>query len=496
MDKTKLHLFITCLAIIALFPAFLPLPQPAGAQALQMPGAFNKLTPIDLSAFQSVWTITLTWGESMGATEYEVCFDKTDDDICDSSWTSAGANTSAEITYLEANTTYFWQVRATDGEPIEADEGAWWEFTTGGYARFHAQLMENSIVGIDWRPGNSVTMTIDDPANGLGVDFTDTKTVDAYGTALFYDLAGLQVGPGMLVTMTDGVVYKSHVVIILAVTDVNMTADTVGGTGAAGAVLNVQYCQYNGCLWRRWTTIQPDGTWQVDFSVPGAGTDEQETLDIVPGTTGEALYPDEDADHTDVNWYIYQRFDAHPDEERVDGSGWPAGATITVDIDDPATPANPDHTGTTTSIAAPWDASQTWFNFDFNGQYDLKPGDVVSVTDGTSYKYHTISGLQIASIDHTTDSIAGTAAPDSYVDVQVCGSGGCASRTELADSSGNWITNFGLAGDQPWEQTTLDLLPGANGNARQWDADIDSTMIQWTVRCYISLPLVLRHSGY
>jgi hypothetical protein len=353
-------------------------------------------------------------------------------------------------------------------------------------------LVENNIVGIDWRPGNVVTLTIDDPANGPGVDFTDTKTVDPYGTVLFYDLAGLQVSPGMLVAMTDGVVFKNHVVINLAVTAVDIDADTVAGTGEVGAYLNVQYCQYNGCLWRRWTIIQPDGTWQVDFSVPGAGTDEQETLDIVPGTSGEALYPDEDADHTDVNWYIYQRFDAHPDEERVDGAGWPAGATITVDIDDPATPASPDHTGTTTSVAAPWDASQTWFNFDFNGQYDLKPGDVVTVTDGATIKQHTVTSLQITLIDPTMDVISGTAAPGSYVDLQFCDTGGCTYRTELADSNGDWATDFSLLGDQPWEQTTFDLLPGTNGNARQWDDDIDSTMIQWAVRYQISLPLVLR----
>jgi hypothetical protein len=230
----------------------------------------------------------------------------------------------------------------------------------------------------------------------------------------------------------------------------------------------------------------------VNFSVPGPGVDEQEILDIVPGTTGAAVQPDEDADHTDANWYIYQRFDAHPDEERVDGSGWPAGATITVAIDDPATPANPDHTGTTTSIAAPWDASQTFFNLDFNGQYDLKPGDTMTVTDGATTKVHTVTTLQIIRVDPGTDMISGTAAAESYVDLQVCGIGGCTSRTELVDSNGNWATNFSLPGDQPWEQTTFDLLPGVNGNARQWDDDIDTTMIQWVVRYQISLPLVLR----
>jgi hypothetical protein len=255
----------------------------------------------------------------------------------------------------------------------------------------------------------------------------------------------------------------------------------------------VQHCQYNGCLWRRWATVQADGTWQVNFSVAGPGSDEQEILDIVPGTSGAALEPDVDGDHTDANWYIYQRFDAHPEEERVDGSGWPLGATITVEINDPATPASPDYTNTTTAIANPGDASQTWFNLDFNGQYNLKPGDVVTVTDGTTTKVHTVTSLQITEVNPLTDVISGTTAPNSYVDLQTCGVGGCTYRTELADSNGDWAANFGVVGDQPWEQTIFDILPDTIGDSRQWDNDIDATMIQWFVRYDVFLPLVMRY---
>ena len=492
MYKTNLHFAITCAALLAL--VFSSLPQQVRAQELQAPRAFNKSTPINLSAFLSTWTITLDWDDSVGATEYEYCFDKTDDDTCDSPWTSTGTNTSAEISFLEANTTYYWQARAFDGgEYTEANGGTWWAFTTGGYARFHAQLVENNIAGVDWRPGNSVTVTIDDPSNGTGVDFTDTKTVDPYGTVIFYNLNGLQLGTGMYVTMTDGVVFKSHTVTSLQVTGVDIVSDTVRGIGVVGELVSAQHCQYNGCLWRRWTTVQADGTWQVDFSVAGPGPGENEILDIVPGTSGEALYADADADHTDANWYINQRFDAHTEEERVDGTGWALGATITIEINDPATPANPDYTNTTIVIANPEDASQIWFNLDFKGQYDLKPGDVVTVTDGTTTKVHTVTSLQITKADPTTDVVSGTAAPNSYVDLQACGVGGCTYRTELADGNGNWSANFGVVGDQPWEQTIFDILPDTIGDSRQWDNDIDGTMILWSAMYKVFLPLIMRH---
>lgn len=287
--------------------------------------------------------------------------------------------------------------------------------------------------------------------------------------------------------------FKSHTVISLQVSGVDVDTDTVWGTGTVGAHLHAQHCQYNGCLWGRWTTVQADGTWQVDFSVAGPGPDEKEILDIVPGTSGEAIYPDADADHTDANWYIYQRFDAHPEEERVDGTEWALGATITVEINAPATPANLDYTGTTTVTVIPEDASHTWFNLDFKGQYDLKPGDVVTVTDGTTTKAHIVTSLQITKVDPATDVVSGTATPNSYVDLETCWVGGCTYRTELADSNGNWSTNFGMVGDQPWEQTTFDILPDTIGNLRQWDDDIDGTMILWSVRYDVYLPLVMRY---
>jgi len=446
-------------------------------------GAFAKLTPINLSAFQSVWTITISWNASVGDAEYEYCFDKTDDGVCDSEWLSASTGISAEITYLEAETTYYWQVRASaDGEYTEADQGAWWEFTTGRNARFHARLAENDITGYDWRPGSSVTVTVDDPSNGTGVDLTDTGTVDPYGMIAFSDLAGLQVVPGMVITMTDGVVFKSHSVISLQVTDVNIEEDTVSGTGEVGALISVHHCQYNGCLWRRWTTVQSDGTWHVDFSEAGPGSDEQEILDIVPGTVGAAQYPDEDTDHTEANWYLFQRFDADPVKERVVGSGWPLGATVTMSIDSPVTPASPEYSDTITVATNPEDPGQTWFSFDLNGQYDLKPGDVVTITDGTTTKVHTIASLQITEIDPIADVISGIAAPDSYVDLQACGDAGCSYRTELADANGDWAADFGVPGDQPWEQTILDIVPDTEGDLRQWDDDIDATQVLWLVR--------------
>jgi hypothetical protein len=51
--------------------------------------------------------------------------------VCDTSWVNAGGSTSADLSGLAEDTTYYWQVRAinTSGQ-TEADAGSWWSFTT------------------------------------------------------------------------------------------------------------------------------------------------------------------------------------------------------------------------------------------------------------------------------------------------------------------------------------------------------------------------------
>lgn len=175
MFNATVRLFKTLMIILAL--AFLPFPQNQHTveSSPHTSAIFGKLTPIDQSAFLSVWTLTLDWADLAGTVDYQYCYDESDNDTCDSSWVSTGTESSVEISNLQAQTEYYWQVTAFDGiDTIEADDGDWWEFKTGDFARFHVQIIENNISGYDWRPGNTVTVTLDDPSNGPGIDFTDS----------------------------------------------------------------------------------------------------------------------------------------------------------------------------------------------------------------------------------------------------------------------------------------------------------------------------------
>jgi basic membrane lipoprotein Med (substrate-binding protein (PBP1-ABC) superfamily) len=175
--------------------------------------------------------------------------------------------------------------------------------------RFHAEIIENRVLGMDWLPFINVTLDINDPSNGPNIDRHVVKLTDVHGFVNFDNLGTVHLAEGMEVTMTGGSIVKTHTITDLIATTVDPVAETVSGTGTPGANLNIQHCDNTGCSWRRFVTVEPDSTWSVDFSVPGGPSpEEQNTLDIQPGTQGEALEGDADSDHTDYLWLVPDNF--------------------------------------------------------------------------------------------------------------------------------------------------------------------------------------------
>lgn len=95
-----------------------------------VPGDFGKSAPADDAVGQST-SPTLVWNAGSGADNYEYCYDTSDNNTCNGTWTSTGLNIWVDLSGLAINTTYSWQVRAvnTSGS-TEANAGNWWLFTT------------------------------------------------------------------------------------------------------------------------------------------------------------------------------------------------------------------------------------------------------------------------------------------------------------------------------------------------------------------------------
>jgi predicted outer membrane repeat protein len=97
------------------------------------PDSFGKISPAD-GSIVSLDNLSLKWKSSVGAIDYEYCFDTIDNNKCDTDWTGtywlSTYDTFAELQGLPT-TTFYWQVRAANlSGRAYADTGTWWTFHT------------------------------------------------------------------------------------------------------------------------------------------------------------------------------------------------------------------------------------------------------------------------------------------------------------------------------------------------------------------------------
>ena len=108
-------------------------------------------------------------------------------------------------------------------------------------------------------------------------------------------------------TVTQGATTKTHVVTGLAVTGVDLGADTVSGTASPGSDVDVFVFADEGVPDpRRTVTANGAGVWTADFSEPGdtGDPDEERTWDITGGNGGMAAQFDNDGDSTELGWEV------------------------------------------------------------------------------------------------------------------------------------------------------------------------------------------------
>ncbi len=319
-----------------------------------------------------------------------------------------------------------------------------------------------------WTAGETLALTIEDPTTPASPDFTTSIVAEEYpvggdGFGRWFDYV---VKPGDVVTVTDGITTKSHTVTAVAVISVDQAADVVRGTASPGTEVSL----WNDAAGGFSTFAAGDGTWIVDLSA---------VLDIVPGTTGIAAQADEDGDSTNVGWQAppLPSFDAHPG---VGAAGifakfWPADSTLTVTVDDPLTAPSPDYA--TEFVAVEW--TDVGYGGWFDVQHEIKAGDVVSVTDGTTTKSHIVIDLRVTSVDVAADRVSGTVpTPDSAVHLFFDVIDG-AERNITADASGQWMADFSVAGGP--DEPSVDIVPGIAGGAAQFDDDGNATVVAWQV---------------
>ena len=168
-------------------------------------GAFGKTAPT-AGATNLPTSLTLTWGASSEATNYDLCLDLTHNATCEGGWTSIGNVTSWPVANLSPGFLYSWQVRAGNaGGTTDANGGTWWSFIPGPTAspsgdftsdgspelvfqnasgQVHAWILSGltfdsgewltqNIVGADWRVVGTSDLSGDNKADLLWQNQTD-----------------------------------------------------------------------------------------------------------------------------------------------------------------------------------------------------------------------------------------------------------------------------------------------------------------------------------
>lgn len=131
-------------------------------------------------------------------------------------------------------------------------------------------------------------------------------------------------------------------------------------------------------------------------------------------------------------------------ENVVWGDGWPGGSPLELYIDDPDTPGAPDFSATQVSCDS-CGPNGLDVQFFLGGMFDIQPGHIVTMTDGTTTKVHQVRFLEIEQIDLATNTASGVG--DAAMPITIAVLGGGFGSVEgpsglSVDSSGSWSYTF------------------------------------------------------
>ena len=270
------------------------------------------------------------------------------------------------------------------------------------------------------------------------------------------------------VVATDGFNTKELLLEYITLDVFDPENDFISGHALPGREVSVGVGNETGEQWLNVFANETTGEWNADFTETG--------FNITEDMWAGGHVGDEDGDVTAAHnsgppeppaW-----FTAFPKQDFVEGWNWPLNANIHLMIDDPATTEiSPDYEQYETLTFAPWGSGELWVWFEFGSEYDLKPGDVVTLTDGTTERTHVVRNLSITEIAHNQNTVTGTSDANetiylwSWEDPQ-----GLRVQT-AANNAGVWKADF--------DDVSFDLLPGFHVRAEIWDENGNDTAVDW-----------------
>lgn len=304
------------------------------------------------------------------------------------------------------------------------------------------------VEAYNWTPETTVKLYID------GVKVAEA-TSDTTGRVFFgYEGGSFNIAVGQVVKITDGVYTEKHAVANIIVRSINAATDIVKGKAAplSELIVGIPDSGFDFAV-DLLVTTDAKGVWLADFS--GVG-------DIEPGGMIGAMQSDSNGNATYMEWEVPDpKIVVDYEKDLIDGWDWWPGVSVTLNIG-----------SYNASAKATWDDGD--FEFDLAGIKDIKPGDEVIVSDGTTTKSLIVSNLVITDFDEATDQLYGISDPDRWLSMiafEVDSSIGFFTAMQ-ADSLGQWSADY---------SGQVEMAPGTNGWVTQDDGDGDLTHIDYVL---------------
>ena len=353
----------------------------------------------------------------------------------------------------------------------------------------------NWVHARDWPEGTAVTLTINNPFNGPEVDKTILATMgpadwNPSDILADFNLDGFNLEPLFILTVSGDIAgvptVRSYALSSLAVTNFSLGPDTITGSATPNSGLQVCANLSNNMCSPRHLTASETGAWMADYGHAGAQGDEQQLVDLEPGSSGWAAEYDINGNQTWIDWRIRNPFIvANPGSNWVQARDWPHQATVTLTINDPSNGPAVDKEVSAFMGPAPWGNDNTLAEFDLQG-FDLKPGFIVTVSgdvDGAPIvRSFAPTNLAVTGFNLPGDIITGIASPDKEVQLCANAQDNCIQRFTTSSGTGAWIADYAHPGTRNDEQQLLDLKPGHQGWAAEYDSSGNQTFADWWIK--------------
>lgn len=277
--------------------------------------------------------------------------------------------------------------------------------------------------------------------------------------------------PGMIVTWDDGYSVKSAVVESWYITDVDWHTDLVTGEGAEpfeilsiGGHVPKEWGGDPTFLGARNITANADGTFIVDFSVPGSNPGE-EPIDIQPWQIWSIDTVDMDGDSFGSIYMVpslYMR--AVVSNGRVIALGGTVGNLVELKIFESDADIDPIWTDIQPIVERTDEFFQSFARFRVreDAGFELEAGMKLTMTesdpDGEIDAEMIVDYLMISSADPDTDHVYGIGTPGDEIIVSDLEYDQFI-RYALVGSDGAWVVDFANPGSFPEEQRIFDITP-------------------------------------